>query len=125
MAPQNPSLLEEPHQPSMQPSGVDFEVAESLLQHSRAGRDGGEGSTHLAVEPPTVKATSLHKDQEVGDNQSVHEQKDRHSNPQEPQLDPHCEHLNTAPTLGQVCRYNTHHALIRMSYQGLTSHTEY
>ena len=104
MASQENLLLRSP--PRNTPSrtaGVDFEVAESLLQHSRGVR---EASGDKMPIPTQESTTDLSPTNEVGaaNGAKEHGRGDRQSNSQERQSDAQYAPISNPPALGQACR---------------------
>ena len=86
-------------------SGVDFEVAKSLLQHSRIARDAiGDGPISMAESKPG-NATSPSDDPKTMEVASESEQEGRHTNSQERQTSIQCAPISNPAPLGQACRY--------------------
>lgn len=88
---------------------MDFEVAESLLQHSRGGREGAEDTMPIATEPRPLSDyvpnfTSSSDGLQGVDGIYEDGQSDRQASSQEPQADAQYAPISIPPALGQVCR---------------------
>ena len=93
---------------SGQATGVDFEVAESLLQHSRGGRNGAGENMPIATQDYSTQFSQSNEDFRVGDGMSEHEHEhgdgERQTSSQERQSDAQYAPISNPPAFGQVCR---------------------
>ena len=105
MASQENLLLQQPQRntPS-RTAGVDFEVAESLLQHSRRGREAGGDKMPIATQESNTEPLPTSEDIRIANGGSEHGGGDRQSNSQERQSDAHYAPISNPPALGQACR---------------------
>lgn len=90
-----------PYDTAGQASGVDLDIAESLIQHSRGERGANGDSMPIATEGP---GAGFSDKQEAGDDASENGQGPRQSNSQERQSDLQYAPISNPPALGQVCR---------------------
>ena len=101
----HPGLQELLHHSPVHTSGVDFEVAQSLLQHSRIARDtNGDGPAPMA-ESNSGNAPSPIDNLKTTEGASESEQEGRHANSQEHQTNAQCAPISNPAPLGQACRY--------------------
>ncbi len=91
------------HSPHNTP-GADFEVAESLPQHSRGGCEANGDAMPIATEEYSTESPNLNEGVRVGDGTSEHGQGGRQSNSQEPQAESQYAPISNPPAFGQVCR---------------------
>ena len=106
MATQDYSLLQElRHHASIPTSGVDFEVAQSLLQHSRVARDGLGGMSSTTPENPSRNAASPSETHEATDDTSKLDSNGRQVSSPERLVNAHNDSATNPPQSGQICRY--------------------
>lgn len=97
MASQEHPLYQQSHNTS------DFEVAHSLLQHSRGGREVDGDRMPIATDNHTSNSIRLTERSTTGAG-LISGQGDRRSNSQERQADAQYDPISNQNALGQVCR---------------------
>ncbi len=81
----------------------DFEGAQSLLQHSRGGREVIRDGIPIATDHFATNSTSSNEDQRPGDYKALG-QGDNQDSWQDRQADAQEASVNNSPALGQACR---------------------
>ena len=106
---QEPTLSQQPQNGTPRPSSdAEFEAAEQLLQHSRAGReangdDMGLVAEHRSLPDFSSSFTRAGEGHKFGGGQLEHAP-DEQSPSQDRQVGAHYAPINNPPALGQVCR---------------------
>ena len=109
MSLQEPSLPLHPQNGTSNPSSdIEFEAAEQLLQHSRAGREADGDSIGLVAEhrsPPDFATNfgGAGKEQKFDDG-PLEQGQNEQSQSQDCQADAQYAPISNPPALGQVCR---------------------
>ena len=109
MSLQEPTLGQPPLNGTSKPSSdIEFEAAEQLLQHSRAGREANGDSMGLVAEHRSSSdfATNLRVvgEEQRSDNGQLEQGQDEQSPSQDRHADSHYAPISNPPALGQVCR---------------------
>ena len=109
MSLQAPSLPLHPQNGTSKPSSdIEFEAAEHLLQHYRAGRETNGGSMGLVAEhrslPDLVTNFGGAGEEQKFDNGPLEQGQNEQSQSQDRQADAQYAPISNPPALGQVCR---------------------